>query len=128
MQTTVTVVITCFIRNTTTEWSLMQFRADPVPIVAALIALRSRWSGDADTGMIVLLLLILMMKIIDHWHIPDRASLIGARYVIHEGAHPVSDITLRKNRHPQFGFSLFNSCSHVSVSCHGTSRTVWRRS
>jgi len=25
----------------------------------------------------VLLLLILMMKIIDHWHIPDRAFLIG---------------------------------------------------
>jgi hypothetical protein len=59
----------------------VQFRADPVPIVAALIALRRGWSGDAGTAMImagVLLLLILMMKMIDHWHIPDRASLIGA--------------------------------------------------
>jgi len=74
MQTTMAPVITCFITNTITEWSVMQFRADPVPIVAALIALRSGWSGDADTAMIVagvLLLLILMMKILDHWHIPD---------------------------------------------------------
>ena len=37
-------------------------------------------SGYADTAIVVaevLLLLILMMKIIDHWHIPDGTFLIG---------------------------------------------------
>jgi hypothetical protein len=63
MQTTAAAVITCFIMNTTTEWSVMQFRVDPVPIAAALIAMIRGWSGDADTVMIVagvLPLLILM--------------------------------------------------------------------
>ena len=77
MQAAVPAVMTCSITNTTTGWSVMQFRADPVPIFAGLIALRSGWSGDADTAKIVaevLLLLILMMEIIDHWHIPTGLS------------------------------------------------------
>lgn len=82
-------------------------------------SLDEEWSGDADPAMVaarVLLLLILMMKIIDHWHIPDEAFLISG--YIHEGAHPVSDVMLPKSRHPQFGF--------VRMSCEGTRRTVWR--
>lgn len=77
------------------------------------------WFGDADPAMVVarvLLLLILMMKIIDHWHIPDGAFLISG--YICKGAHPVSDIVLPKSRHPQFGF--------IRMWCEGTRRTVWR--
>ncbi len=50
-----------------------------VPIVAALIALRTGWSGDAVTAMVVavgLALSVLMVKNIDH--ILDKASLPSA--------------------------------------------------
>ena len=33
-------------------------QADPVPIIAALIALRRGWSGDANTLMVVVELLV----------------------------------------------------------------------
>jgi hypothetical protein len=58
------------------EWSVMQLRADPVPIVATLMALRREWSVDAETVLAgVLALLMTMTKIMDH--IPDEAFLLS---------------------------------------------------
>ena len=49
---------------------------------------------------VLAVVLILTVKVIDHWHIPDVVFFIGAWHIIHEGAHPVSYIKLPKSRHP----------------------------
>jgi len=114
MQTIVAAVMTCFIANTTTESSVMDFRANRHP--DRLYGDGCSWSVSfIDTNDEVNRSLAHTGRGFPHWCMTYRA-------------HPVSDIMLPESRHPQCGLSLFNNCSHSRMSCEGTRRTVWRRS